>query len=205
MKTVFLSCIIIIVIQFKLSSQESQLPIEVEISLINEYEEVLNKEALKWAYPYSYDNIQGDSAVQKKYDIEILIKNLSNEPVFIWLMSCSWTVNFIINNDYIRFEGWGCDKNIPQQNRIKPLGIVPLSATLIKDIKFDYPGNSVYGYGVETTRVGLIVLNDISIDEFDHFEYNISMEDKSKWKIIWSNPLHLHKFDGGFLISNDEK
>ena len=200
MKTIFLSFILIGILQIKLYSQTTQIPLEVNIKLINEYEAKLSKEKIKWAYPRNFDFIPGDSVIQKKYDIEILIRNVSSEPIIIWLMSCSWTDNFIINNNYITFERWDCDKNIPEQIKINPNEIKSLNVTLKKDIKFDYPGNSVYGYGVETTRVGLLLSQDMLHDNFDFIDYRLFMEDKSKWKIVWSNPLHLHKFNGGIII-----
>ncbi len=64
--------------------------------------------------------------------------------------------------------------------------------TLVKSIKFDYPCQyCVYGQQVETTKLGLIVINDIFETKINGFDYDLGMKDKSKWKIVWSNPLQL--------------
>ena len=105
-------------------------------------------------------------------------------------MSCSWEDNFLVNNNYINMEGHDCPKNIPTLVEIKPGESKSYSTTLIKSIKFDYPCKyCVYGRQVETTKIGLIVISDITKPSSN--DYFRNMEDKSKWKIYWSNPLYL--------------
>jgi hypothetical protein len=110
--------------------------------------------------------------------------------MFIWLMSCSWEDNFLVNNNYIFIAGHDCTKNIPTIIEIKPRETKLYNTTLIKSIKFEYPcRNCIYGHQVESTKLGLIVISDITKREY--IDYTLTMEDKSKWKIIWSNPLSL--------------
>ena len=104
-------------------------------------------------------------------------------------MKCSWEDNFIINNNYIFIQGHPCDSNYPIRIKLNPGESKIYHGTLLKSIKFDYPGNNIFGRQVETTRLGLIVVGDILMDE--KFDYDMEMEDKSKWKIVWSNSLFL--------------
>jgi hypothetical protein len=114
------------------------------------------------------------------------------KPVYIYLMSCSWEENFLINNNYINFKGHDCDKNIPTIVEIKPSETKTYNTTLVKSIKFDYsPQYCVYGKQVETTKLGLIIINDLFLKNITSFDYDLLMEDMSKWTIIWSNPLYL--------------
>ncbi|MBS1746926.1 MAG: hypothetical protein JST21_12215 [Bacteroidetes bacterium] len=146
---------------------------------------------------YEY-TAKGDSANEKRFDIELSIQNNSSKNIYIWLMTCSWTDNFLINNNYVFFTGDDCDSNYPTELEIKSGQKKVYKTTLIKSIKFDYPpSNTVYSKQVETTKLGLIVINDIfkksrsQIVDFN--KYRTLMNDKSKWKVIWSNPLYLLK------------
>lgn len=135
-------------------------------------------------------DIKKDSVSEKRFDIDLTIKNTSTKSIFIWLMSCSWENNFLVNNNYVFVEGHDCTKNIPIIVEIKPGENKLYNTTLIKSIKFDYPCKyCVYGLQVETTKLGLVVISDITKRE--HIDYIVNMEDKSKWKIFWSNPLYL--------------
>jgi hypothetical protein len=64
---------------------------------------------------------------------------------------------------------------------------------LVKSIKFDFPClNCIYGKQVETTKLGLVIIDDIYKPKLDgFFEYDLAMEDESRWKMVWSNPLYL--------------
>ena len=134
-----------------------------------------------------------DSVWQKQYEIEITIRNNTTVPIFIWLMSCSWMDNFEINNPYIFWGMWGCHKNIPELVKIVPNENKTYKTTLVKSIKFDYPAAGWnFGSEVETTKLGLILIDDIYNPKLKPFEgYFLAMQDKSCWKIVWSNPLYL--------------
>jgi hypothetical protein len=171
-------------------SQDMASPLEIEIKIRKEYELKLNKEHFALdANNYQYE-IKGDSVNEKRFDIEIAIQNNSAKPIFIWLMSCSWENNFLVNNNYIFIEGNECNKNSPKIVEIKPGTTKFYYTTLKQSIKFNHPcKNCVYGKQVETTKLGLIIINDIFKREYT--DYFMFMDDKSRWNIIWSNSLNL--------------
>lgn len=185
--------------------QTKELPLKLEIKLVNEYKKTFDSKVIKRMYPYDYFVTSGDSAIQKYYDIEIIISNDSPDTVYIWMMSCSWIDNFMINNDYMFLDSMDCDSNYLKSYGINPHDKKILTTTLRKDIKFDYPGNAIYGSGVTTTRLGLLVINDIVQKKVDSENYDLGMNDKSKWNIVWSNPLFLQTFKPKFIpIGNDK-
>ncbi len=162
----------------------------VEIKIKKEYFITHSKKFAEAIYRYENLDITKDSVTEKRFDLELTIKNTSKSSMFIWLMSCSWEDNFFVNNNYIFFAGHDCDKNIPTIVEIKPGGNKKYNTTLVKSIKFDYPcKNCIYGRQVEETKLGLILISDIA--KQDYIDYTLSMEDRSKWKIIWSNSLSL--------------
>ena len=127
---------------------------------------------------------------QHFYDITLCIKNMSDSTVAFTLMTCSWADNFIVNNKYIDFVGRGCDNNFPATVKLKPGESRIYTTTLKKSMEFDYKGDGCTGFPrVETTKLGLIIIDDSSSRTL--FDYFIAMEDKSAWKIVWSNPLYL--------------
>jgi len=136
---------------------------------------------LKQAYDSIY--LHQDSISRRTYDISIAIFNLSNTTVAFWMMTCSWHDNFLINNDYICFCSWGCDKNFPTLIKLKPNYSLVLKASVCKWPNDPRPNNS-------TTRFGLNYIDSIKCKNYN--EYNETMSDLSKWdRIIWSNPLYL--------------
>ena len=162
----------------------------VEIKVKKEYFVTHSKKFAEVIYRYENLDITKDSVAEKRFDIELTIKNASKSSMFIWLMPCSWEDNFFVNNNYIFIAGRDCDKNIPTIVEIKPDESKIYNTTLVKSIKFDYPcKNCIHGRQVEETKLGLILISDIT--KRDYINYTLSMEDKSKWKIIWSNSLPL--------------
>jgi hypothetical protein len=176
-----------------IATEDSTDAIKVEIKIVKEYE--LKSPQRNYIYEIRRNGYQvlTDSVKQKRYDIEVAIKNTSDKSIYIWLMTCSWYSNFQFNNNYMSIEEPGCDHNKPSLVEIKPGGFKIYETTLSRSIKFDYPCKGcVYGPQVETTKMGLIIINDIFKQEEEGFlGYNILMQDKSNWKIIWSNPLYL--------------
>ena len=111
-------------------------------------------------------------------------------------MSCSWYDNFEINNNYIYFYNPnGCDKNIPELKKIESNSNLTINGTVRRKLKFDYPNeNSVYGRQVELTKVGLIIIDDIYEPSREGWlDYFVNIDDKSKYKFIWSNGINLLK------------
>jgi hypothetical protein len=170
-------------------------PIEIFIKIDKEYFVNVEKSYYDRVFPKTQYNIKGDSAKEKRYDINLTIKNNSSRTIYIWLMTCSWTDCFMVNNDYIFIGGQECLRNFPEIVEFKPGQSKEYKTTLIKSIKFDYPPKyTIYGPQVETTKLGLITINDIfkkNEKEINMLTFDTLMKDKSKWTITWSNPLYL--------------
>jgi hypothetical protein len=135
--------------------------------------------------------IKGDSIIRTKYDIQINLTNTSKKTVFISLMTCSWSDNFLVNNNYMRLEGQDCDHNFPGSVEFKAGETKKYIATLWKSLEVEYPQEGAWPK-VPTTKLGLITLGNLYEQKLDYDGgYFLAMEDKSCWKIIWSNPLYL--------------
>lgn len=174
-------------------SQYSSDSLELNIRLIKEYQVAHSKEYYEFMYRSELLNITKDTVQEKRFDIEVAIRNSSSKSMFIWLMSTYWEQNFRINNNYIYFNGRDIDHNFPRIVQIKPGESKLYYATLVKSIKFDSPcTNCIYGKQVETTKLGLIIIDDVFNPKLDGlWGYYLAMEDESAWKTIWSNPLYL--------------
>jgi hypothetical protein len=126
-----------------------------------------------------------DTLSYKAYYIKLSIINKSDKPVAFWMMSCAWDDNFIVNNDYVRFNGWVCTVNAPIIQRLKPNDSLVLKASIFTCTSTRYQL-------IKTTKFGLIYIDESSCNRIS--DYESIMGDKSKWaKIIWSNPLYLKK------------
>lgn len=168
--------------------------IRVTLSITKEYEVKLPKSDFLWETEIGELNIKTDSVSQKWYDIDIVIHNNSTDSIFIWLMTCSWIENFIVNNNYISLGGHlSCLHNVPELVPFKPNETRIYQTTLRKSIKFENPcRNCIYGPQVEATKLGLIVIDDLHHPKLTpFFRYQLAMEDKSTWNVVWSNSLFL--------------
>ncbi len=175
-------------------AQCDSLPVAINIKVDKEYFITYSKKGhyIKDVIRENNYVVKSDSIRQKVFDISLTIKNNSNKIVMIWLMTCSWEDNFIVNNNYISFRGHNCDHNFQKLVEFKPSESKTYTSTLTKSIKFDYPCEyCIYGSQVETTKLGLIIIDDIFNHNLSMLSYHNAMEDKSKWKIIWSNSLYL--------------
>jgi len=98
-------------------------------------------------------------------------------------MTCSWDEQFLINNDYIHFCPWDCDKNFPIIQHLNPNDSIVLKASVYKREKTRRPSTL-------TTKFGFIYIDSTNCRNYD--DYDDIMGDLSKWsRIIWSNPLYL--------------
>ncbi len=171
----------------KCFAQCDSLPITITIKVDKEYTVTYSKNGsyIKDVIRRHNYVVKSDSIKEKYFDLSLTIKNTSDKTIKIWLMTCSWEDNFIVNNNYIYIRGHECDSNFPTLVEFKPGESKRYTNTLTKSIKFDYPcQNCIYGPQVETTKLGLIIIDD-------SVGYDRTIEDKSKWKIVWSNPLYL--------------
>lgn len=89
--------------------------------------------------------------------------------------------------------GKACDRNFPWLVKFNPGESKNYRTTFSKPIKFENPcQHCIYGPQIETTKLGLILLDDIFEPRISILGgYNVAKKDKSTWKIIWSNPLYL--------------
>ena len=178
----------------KCFAQCDSLPIAITIKVDKEYIVTYSKNGsyIKDVIRRNNYVVKTDSIKEKYFDISLTIKNTSDKTIKIWLMTCSWEDNFIVNNNYIYIRGHECDSNFPALVEFKPGESKTYTNTLTKSIKFDYPcENCIYGQQVETTKLGLIIIDDIFNCTLGMLSYDNAMEDKSKWKIVWSNSLYL--------------
>ena len=175
------------------SQSDTTLPVKIEIKLLKSDTLTLSKKLLAYAIERGQYEVPTDSVKLKHFDIELSIKNTSQYSITIWLMSCSWGDGFEINNDYMHIRGRDCDHNSPEPLIFKGGETKRFKATLVKEIKFDYPCHScVYGYQVLTTRLGLVVTDVRFTPKLEIFTQNpFHPIDKSEWRVIWSNPLYL--------------
>lgn len=196
MKNIFLLLLILFSSQFLIAQSDFNKAIKVEINLVRKYDSVIHKDFLRYEIEKEQNVINSDSVKVKYFDISIDVINTSSKPIYLWFMHCSWFDNFEINNDYMNFDGWGCDKNNPHVKEIKAGDKLNFKIALNQCIKFDYPSNgTIYGPQVEYTKLGLIVIGDIYQKEsINVFDYDLYMNDKSKRIIIWSNPLKLLEY-----------
>lgn len=170
-------------------SQETKSPLSVELKLTKQYDTTYRKKDFYFGQEKNGYDVSGDTLKQHLFDVDFTIKNNSKNSIFLWLMSCSWTDNLLVNNDYMFLDLEECNKNVPQRIEIKAGQSRTYSSNLTKSIRFDYPCKGcIYGKQVVTTKLGLIVINDIYKDEY--IDYITLMRDKSKWVIYWSNPLY---------------
>lgn len=131
------------------------------------------------------------SLKEKRFDVTISLKNNSIDTVKIWIMTCEWMRNFIINNEYISIYFEGCDSNHPHLVKINPHNNFVITGTLTRAITLDNPpkDGSIYVSSVKTTKIGFIYIDTQECKNF--YDYNEIIEDKSRWNIIWSNSLKL--------------
>jgi len=136
-----------------------------------------------------------DSIWEKRFDVRLSIVNNSDSVITYWTMTCDWQRSFIVNNLYIGFQYSPCDNNSPHQVKIKAHDSIQIKSTLVRNIEFDNPCKGCVGCWadqghVQTTKIGLIFIDSSckSIADYDNW-----ISDKSRWNIIWSNPLNLRK------------
>ena len=193
MKTIFIITACLFLGIHSYCQSDTTLPIRIELKLLKSDTLTFSKSGWAEAIKRGTYEVATDSIKLKTFDIEISIKNTSQDSIAIWLMTCSWNDGFEVNNDYIHIQGWGCDANFPTPYKFKGGETKTFKATLEKSIKFDYPCRGcVYGYQVLTTKLGLIVTDVRYTPKLNISTQNVfDPVDRSKWRIVWSNPLYL--------------
>lgn len=183
---------ILVLFFFQCKAQVSTLPLVIDLKVDKEYELTKSKsEYNSDGRDYGY-RIKTGSVKQKYFDVTVKFTNTSDRKIGIWLMRCSFENNLLVNNNYIFIQGNICDKNFPSPVEFQPGESKDYKLTLAKSIKFDYPcEDCIHGRQVEETKIGLIVVDDFYNRKLNWLNYDLAMEDKSKWTIIWSNSLYL--------------
>ena len=195
MKAIFISAIMLLVFTSCFAQCDS-LPISVVVKVDKEYVRTYSRKG-SWISREIREKhyvVKTDSVSEKYFDISLEIKNSSDRAIKIWLMTCSWEDNFIVNNDYIFISANECDSNFPTLIEINPGGSKIYMCTLIRSLKLDYPCETCGNWPLpQETKLGLIVIDDLYKPGLEGVEVNyfIAMEDKSKWKMVWSNGLSL--------------
>jgi hypothetical protein len=189
----------------KCIAQSDSLPISVIIKVDSEYIKTysIKEKFIKDLIGSNNWIVKSDSVKEKFYEISITIKNISDTTIAIFLMSCSWTDNFIVNNKYMHLRGEQCDNNFPSLVQFKPGESKSYKGILTKSMKLTYKCGDCTGFPiVETTKLGLIIVDDI-FRRTPSNNYFLAMEDKSVWKIVWSNSLYLLTKDEAYTKSLD--
>lgn len=123
---------------------------------------------------------KGDSMHEKHYNISVTITNTSDTMITIYLMSCSWTDNLMVNNRYMYLPGAECDSNFPEAVEFKPGESKTYKTTLRKSMKFDYRSQRLGNWPeVEVTKLGLILVKDL-FGRDPGVNYFLAMDDKSQ-------------------------
>jgi len=136
-----------------------------------------------------------DSIKEKRFDVRFSIVNNTDSVIAFWTFSCDWQQSFRINNSYITFLLIECDSNFPHQVKINAHDSIQFKTTLIRNIEYDNPCKGCVGCWadqghVQTTKIGLIFIDSSCKSYEDYFNW---IGDKSRWNIIWSNPLNLRE------------
>jgi hypothetical protein len=188
--------VITIILLFGLSkcfAQHDSLPISVTIKVDSEYVKAYSKKG-KYIKELIRENdweVKSDSLKQQFFDISLSIKNTSDTIISIILMTCSWQDHFIANNNYMSILGTGCDHDDPADLKLNPGESKRFKITLAKSMKLSYRCKGCTGgFEVASTKLGLKIVNDIFTGKLS-VNYYLAIEDKSIWKIVWSNPLYL--------------
>jgi len=131
----------------------------------------------------SYDTTYEYLGTRKTFDINLTLRNQTGKSITFWIMLCTWTENFIINNHYIKYGGPDCSKNFPVIRTIPPNDSIVYKALVLRDSGF-------IASIVKETRFGFLFIDTIEYKK--EGDLDIFLRDRSKQtKIFWSNPLYL--------------
>ncbi|UXE66929.1 MAG: hypothetical protein KA713_21275 [Chryseotalea sp. WA131a] len=159
-------------------------PLKIEIKTLNQYTLKFHKSYYHNLFE-QYPKVKVDSIEQQFFKVGIALSNDSHDTLMVWMMSCSWTDDFVTNNKYIKFDVWPCDKNHPTAFVIPPNGKKEFEGLLVKSVKFDLAcSDCTYKSVLLETKVG-IINNPTKPSGL----LKIGSKDQTKRNITWSNPL----------------
>ncbi len=193
MKIILFLLLMLVNIKSAFSQAETN-PITVSLTLEKEYSKAFSRSEfwVKESVKKHKLNINTDSVIQHFYDVKIELKNTSDIAVCFWNYDCLWTSIFCVNNDYIFLSHPGCDQNLPILNKLEPNSTMVYRGTISKSIKFNYPCDDCsYRNQVRSTKIGLVLIDNISDLNLRYVDYLARIEDKSMQSIIWSSGIDL--------------
>jgi hypothetical protein len=190
-----LLCVVMVflALQASFAQNDAALPLAVHLKVDKKYHVNVWKVGSADGARQLANGAKPDSIKQTLYDVTLTIKNTAANPVHIWMMTCSWYDNLIINNYYIDIVGWGCDKNAPVPVTFAPAESRVYKLTLKKSFNNPYDCINCFGNSlrVMSTKIGLVVIDDVFKKHTTIADYDTCIADKSRWKTAWSNALYL--------------
>jgi hypothetical protein len=121
-----------------------------------------------------YDLNAKISGYNSKINVEVTLKNNTNDTLKYYTMSCSWEDNYVLNTRKIGIEKHSCDKNIPVLTSLAPYE----SKTVI--INLSPVTRHIMGLKL---KIGIALIEDSSLLPYTEINKNVN--------IIWSNEIKI--------------
>ena len=112
--------------------------------------------------------------------VKIELKNYSNAPKSMWIMTCSWEDCFITDVDNIRFLSRECTANYPTQVQLKPNESISFSSIL--SVPDSIRGSHFF-------RIGFVMYSETDLKEFTLMGQSERIEYLKNIKTYWSDSL----------------
>jgi len=112
--------------------------------------------------------------------VKIDLKNYSNVPKSMWIMSCSWQESFITDVDNIRFLSRECTANYPTQIQLKPDESISFSTII--SVPDSIRKNHFF-------RIGFVMYSETDLKEFILRDPLTRKEYVKTLKTYWSDSL----------------
>lgn len=192
MKRLFICFFGMMIFQYSNSQTNLNDVIKVEISLDKKFDSIDSASRFEDEIKQYRYSVNSDSVKLKYSKINVNIINKSSEPIYLWFVDCQMYRSFETNNDNMIIETWGCGKFKSYKLKIEPKEKFTYNLLLYQSIRYDYPNaDNIYGYPQESTKIGLIIFDNIYHDMGEVNNYWGLVRDKSGQQTIWSNPLNL--------------
>ena len=192
MKHIFLIILVTTLYQYSYAQTNLNDIIKVEISFEERYDSVVSTYQFRDEIEQYGYSVNSDSVKLKYSKINVDIINKSSQPIYLWFVGCQMYRSFETNNDNMIIETWGCGKFKSYKLKIEAKEKYTYNLLLYQSIRYDYPEpDRVYGYPEESTKIGLIVFDEIYHDMGEVNDYWSHVRDKSGQQRVWSNPINL--------------
>lgn len=123
----------------------------------------------------------GDFESYKAIDLNLSIINKTDKAVSLWMMSCSWSDNFLFSNEMLSFSGQICDANYPVIKKIQPKDSIVFKGTALKQ-------SAARFQSIDSISLGFIFIDSVYCKDMDEF-LSILGDKRKEEKIIWSQPI----------------